>query len=585
MSNTLMVPKDRCGKVQLAIIDAIGPFFRNLDQRRINWSKIPFADLPVTGDDALKFWSEIRLDFERFAEKARHLGFNAVTLDDVAHLVPHPDYEPELRERTAFFAEQFHSLINLLRGYGFKVFVTSDYLSLPPSIARKIGSDKATARKYFGELLKLFFHDFPEVDGVILRVGESDGVDVRDPLRSHLAARSAECVNSLLRHILPIFEATGKTLIFRTWTVGASLLGDLIWNQRRLERALKGINSTALIISMKPGESDFFRYLTLNEHFFRTDLPKIIEFQARREYEGAGEYPSFIGWDLEAQARDLHPANNVIGISVWCQTGGWHRFRRLSLIDDSSVWVELNALAAVEIFKNGGCADDAILKYFGEIKFAAALEFLRLAEAVILRLLYIKEFAEQPIFFRRVRIPPLIHVYWDCVLVVEPVREILRRFVTDHAAALREGEEAFAHFPRMRELASELDLPLNDIDFMRDSMEMVLLARRFFFQPFTPETPNGIEAAKAQYKTIWPRNLRPRYRIKTSFEPSALQRPMARWFLRIVLRRSKGYRTLIDRIFTLNFLSWGYRLLKAHNRKSIPKMLRKSAMGVDAVMR
>ena len=98
-----MVPKDRCGKVQLAIIDAIGPFFRNLDQRRINWSKIPFADLPVTGDDALKFWSEIRLDFERFAEKARHLGFNAVTLDDVAHLVPHPDYEPELRERTAFF--------------------------------------------------------------------------------------------------------------------------------------------------------------------------------------------------------------------------------------------------------------------------------------------------------------------------------------------------------------------------------------------------------------------------------------------------------------------------------------------------
>ena len=571
--------------VQLAIIDAIGPFFCNLSQRRINWSKIPFADLPVEGSEGVRFWAEIRSNFQRFAQKVRDLGFNAVTLDDVAHLVPHPEYEPELRERTAFFAEQFHIVMDLLRGYGFKVFVTSDYLALPAAIARRLGSDKADAREFFSGMIDRFFRDFPEVEGVVLRVGESDGVDVRDPLRSHLAARSSDCVNRLLCQILPAFERSGKTLIFRTWTVGASLLGDLIWNRRRLERALVGLDSPSLVISMKPGESDFFRYLSLNQQFFRTDLPKIIELEARREYEGAGEYPSFTGWELEAQARDVLPAKNVIGISVWCQTGGWHRFRRLAFIDEPSVWVELNALAAVEIFKNGGSASDAIMKYFGRAMFAEALEFLRLAEDVILRLLYIEEFAKQTIFFRRVRIPPLIHVYWDCVLVVEPVREILRRFVANHEAALVQGEEAFAHFPRMRELASKLDLPLADIDFMRDSMEMVLLARRFFFQPFTPETPEGIEAAKAAYKAAWPRDLRPRYRIKTSFEPSALRRPAARWLLRIVLRRRRGYRTILDRMFTLTFLSWAYRLFTTRNRKAIPKMLRKSAMGVDAVMR
>ena len=251
---------------------------------------------------------------------------------------------------------------------------------------------------------------------------------------------------------------------------------------------------------MKHGESDFFRYLDLNEQFFRTGLPKIIELQARREYEGAGEFPSFDGWELEALARDLERATNVIGISVWCQTGGWHRFRRLAFLDSPPVWIELNALAAVEVFKYGRSADDAIEKYFGKANFAEAKEFLQHAEDVILRLLYIEGFARQTFFFRRVRIPPLIHVYWDSVLVVEPVREILSRLVSDHALALRQGEEAFAHFPRMRDLATKLNLPIEDINFMRDSFEMMLWARRFFFQPFSPETCAAIAEAKARYK-------------------------------------------------------------------------------------
>ena len=56
---------------------------------------------------------------------------------------------------------------------------------------------------------------------------------------------------------------------------------------------------------MKHGESDFFRYLPLNRSFFRVKQRKLLELQARREYEGAGEYPSFIGWDCERFAEEL----------------------------------------------------------------------------------------------------------------------------------------------------------------------------------------------------------------------------------------------------------------------------------------
>ena len=109
----------------------------------------------------------------------------------------------------------------------------------------------------------------------------------------------------MLRVLLPIFERRERRLIFRTWTVGAYLIGDLIWHRGRLAGALRDIKSPCFVLSMKYGESDFFRYLPLNRHFFRIDLPKIIELQARREYEGAGEYPSFIGWDCEHYKRNL----------------------------------------------------------------------------------------------------------------------------------------------------------------------------------------------------------------------------------------------------------------------------------------
>ena len=65
--------------------------------------------------------------------------------------------------------------------------------------------------------------------GIILRIGESDGTDVRDPLRSHLHLRNSKQTHRFLRDLLPLFENRQRLLVFRTWTVGAHRIGDLIW--------------------------------------------------------------------------------------------------------------------------------------------------------------------------------------------------------------------------------------------------------------------------------------------------------------------------------------------------------------------
>lgn len=571
--------------MELALIDAIGPFFQGYHKQKINWSKIPFVHLATAGPEREIRWSAIRAGLDVFARKASALGYNAVSLDDVAHLSDHPWFEADIRARNAVFREEFRTIFALLRSHHLRIYLTADFVTTSAAVDRRLGDCNKAASAWFREVAAACLDDFPELEGIILRIGEADGHDVKDPLRSRLFLRTAREVNRMLRGLLPIFEARERRLIFRTWTVGAYLIGDLIWHRGRLASALRGIRSRSFVVSMKYGETDFFRYLPLNRHFFRVDLPKIIELQARREYEGAGEFPSFIGWDCEHYARELAGARNIVGFSVWCQAGGWHAFRRLAFIDPEAVWIDLNTTAALRIFKEGASVEEAVASFFGPSKAPAAMEFLRLTEVAIRELLYIEEFAREKLFFRRVRIPPLLHVYWDSIFINQPVRTVLSHFVHEPEEAIRAGEAAFTHFDRIFELARQIDLPEEDLLFMRDTLAIVLLARRYYLLPPDPALAEEIEAAKKAYKVRWPRSRRQRYRIRLGFEPARFNRRTMSWLLGLLVRRHRGYRHVLDRLFTLNALSWIYFLFRVRHEKALPKFLRKTAMGLDSVFR
>jgi hypothetical protein len=571
--------------VNLALIDGTGPFFRGLDQRRINWSKIPFAHLATTGAQRQTQWTAIRMDFETLVRRTRDLGYNAITLDDLSHLADHAWFEAEIRERNSVLREEYRALMAIAGRHGMRVYITADYLTTSPAVDARLRGSADSSRAWFRDLIEGFFAEFPEVNGLILRIGESDGVDVQDLLRSRLAVRTARDVRRLLGAILPAFERAGRHLIFRTWTVGAHLIGDLIWHRGRLAQALAGVRSPALLISMKHGESDFFRYLPLNRHFFRLELPTIIEFQARREYEGAGEYPSFVGWEVEEFARELQGARNLAGFSVWCQTGGWHGFRRLAFLQPEGLWIELNVAVIARIMQNGESVESVIASLVGESRAGDAIELLRHADTVVRRILYIEEFAQQKLFFRRVRIPPLLHVYWDCIFFNDALRKLLCHLVHDHQNALRTGEAAFQAFPRMRELAQVLEWPVDDVEFMHDTFQLLLLARRYYFQPANQALEPLILEAKAAYKLRWPRPARQRYRLRTSFAPLPVKVRTLRWLVRLMIRRQRGYRPVLDHLFTLRVLSWNYRMFRTRYERVLPELARKTAMGVDALFR
>jgi len=298
------------------------------------------------------------------------------------------------------------------------------------TLRARLGRRHDRIQAFLQDALARAFDRYPNLRGVIVRIGESDGLDIRSEFRSELALRSARRTRQYLRALLPVFEAHERTLIFRTWTVGAHPIGDLIWNRRTLRRTLRGLDHPRLMLSLKYGETDFFRGLPLNRHFFRVPQPKLIELQARREYEGAGEFPAFIGRDYERYRDELAARGEPAGVWIWCQTGGWMGFRRRTFLTPPSVWNEINVWVSLRLFRDGDRAPAAVAgyarRYLPDADPARLLQLLQWSEDALDDALYLEEFTRRKLFFRRLRLPPLLWVFWDRVLITAPLRALLR---------------------------------------------------------------------------------------------------------------------------------------------------------------
>lgn len=574
----------------LYLIDAIGPFFRGYDARTINWSKIPWNHVreSLEGAAAAEWTARLHEEFAHLCQQAAAWGYNALSLDDVTHLALHPWLEAEVADRVRAYRALLGPCLEQAARCGLSVHFTMDVVSASPALKERLGGDLGRVLVYLKELLDGFLAEFPQVAGVILRIGESDGKDVRDDFHSELVIKKPSEARQMLAALLPVFERHGRRLIFRTWTVGAYRIGDLMWNRRTFMEVFKEIESRALVISMKYGESDFFRFLSVNRNFFGTPHAKIVELQTRREYEGCGEYPSFTGWEYERIIRELRHADQLIGCMVWCQTGGWVPFRRLAFLDAEAVWTDLNTFTTIRLMKDGWIVEQAVeafAKERGRGDPLALLQLLRFSDEVIQELLYVEEFARRKLYFRRVRIPPLLQVYWGNIFISHSIKKVLRHFVQDPEAALRSAMRCLERLEQMKPLAVRAGVPVEDIEYMADTFRLLALAREYCLTPFTAEMEARIRAAKSAYKQKYPkRGLRARYRVKTDFQPLYVKRRWLGWAIQLLMRRERGYR-FIDRILILHGLSMIYRVISRRRPNWIPKFARDSAMGVDVIFK
>lgn len=561
-----------------SIADGSAPFFLESDRDTHNWSKAPLSHLEKRSLPSKKKHKRIRESFSTYTKRISNIGFNSVSLDELCYLAIYPFYGEEEKKKIKAYRKKYRKLFRIAESRNLNLFLTSDFFSVNDSIWKATEGKWEKIAELFRYALEDIFSEFPEVSGIILRIGESDGVDVKGDFRSKLLLQKPSQANALLKRVLPVFEKYERKLIFRTWTLGAYRIGDLIWNPETYDRVFHGIKSDSLIVSMKYGEADFFRYLELNPLFFHDNRPKILELQARREYEGFGEYPSFVGWQYQ-KYRDLlyRKKANLVGISVWAQTGGWSSFRNITFLKKSSYWNELNAFVSVRMFRDPGRhVEDCVKDFYGKKNLEEFLLFLKYSEKTVENILYDPEFAKQTLYVHRVRIPPILHATWDKITVSDPFRLLSSAFNRNRKKSLQAAESAFLLIKEMRRIGKKLDLPY-DPSFHQDSFQIFLNCRKLLLQHnqnLFAETKKLVKRYHRKYPNTFHFQLR---------APQGRPSLFARLALRILVRKRSRPRFL-DRILFHPFLLKIYYLVFLSIRNRLPDFLNRQGMPVRELL-
>ncbi len=570
---------------QFCLIDALAPFFAACpDGGELNWSKVPFRMLETQGRLRPAAVETVVEAFEHYAAQVAALGYTAITLDDLPHLVSHSFYPKKLKDTITDYRSLYSHLFSVAASHGLDVFITTDVMFFNDAIdAHTHGRDGAVLR-LLARTVRELFRSFPMVRGVVVRIGESDGVDVQDAFQSRLVIKTIKQCRRYIRSLLPLFERFDKLLVVRTWSLGAFEIGDLMWNPVTYRRVFGAIHSSNLVVSHKFGETDFFRYLNLNPLFFEPGHQKIVELQTRREYEGFGEFPSFVGFDYERYARYLSECEDMVGIMVWCQTGGWTHMRRLTYLRDSSVWTELNTSVALRIFKDGMSAEDAAVVFAQEhLQPGDPREFvtlLRLTDQVIKELWYIPEFAQHRMYFRRTRVPPLLWVFWDTIVINHAMRKIIRRFVHERKEAIHDGYRMLHKIRTMKEIAARFGIDQQYFELQYDTFRILATAREYYLGPWDVQVARTIERLAAEYRTKYPNG----FHILCDFSPVRFKKWMIKTIFWLSLRPHPHYRAL-DRYFLIRFASLIYPLVNWWQRRGLPEFAREQAMGIQVLFR
>lgn len=548
---------------KLYIIDAIGPFFKANSKKTINWSKIPFAKYEKDDGLSPKTAEHILEDFVVFLEKAKEAGYNAISLDDLPHMVIFPFYTPKTKDILNRFLALYRQIFKLTQEKKMKIFINADIMFYNQEMEAWIAAGKGTAFDLLLQAVDQCLSALP-IDGVIFRIGECDGMDVKGIFKSALSLKTPKQVNQLIRELLLLFEEHNKFLIFRTWTVGVFPIGDLMWNARTYDQAFQHIDSSNFIASLKYGDTDFYSGLELNSLLFHGNHQKLIELQTRREREGFGEFPFYVGWDYEGYANQLKNCNQLVGISVWCQTGGWTRWNNRTYLTHSSRWNELNTFAAVQLFRHEKSADSCILETFGH---ADWIRFLRLFSEYFVEILYPKEIVQTPLYFRRLRVPPCLWLFWDSVTLSPLILSFYRLIQTSPLSFAEKEIDSLCQLGKK--------LRIRDIDYYGDTLRILMEVRSALTEAIDKQ---DLKKRIKQFKKKYPDSFK--FKIQSTWQAS---KPMG-LFLRFVLRNRPAYR-LIDRIWLNPPISIILRLVLTQNQKHMPKFVNRKAMNLDLIFK
>jgi hypothetical protein len=406
------------------------------------------------------------------------IDFDRLTLPEAARAGgPVYSADSHFRARHAAVRRHFGPLFEWTRQRGMQVFLDTDMPALTPPLSRRLGSlapdagaggidtsDPAVWAVYRAGLEELF-DELPSITGVVIRFGEGGSLYNADgwPYRSEMAVRSAAGLRAMLRGLLPVFEARNKTLVLRSWTVGVGKIGRLHIDPQVYDTVLGDIDSPALIVSTKFTAGDFFSYLPLNPTLAGGRHRRLVELQAKPEFEGSGAFPDFLGEEHARALTVLRSANpRIVGTYVLPQFGGPLRAgpRSLYPLHGFWLWTDANVFVASRLALDPWADVRQLVTRWAGMRFGddarivdAVTSVLIETRAAVLEGFYIRPFARREVRVPGLELPPLMWIFeWDMVGGWHSLLSIVYRASRDDVrVAIEEGHAAVATVRRARQ--------------------------------------------------------------------------------------------------------------------------------------
>ncbi|MCG5468310.1 hypothetical protein LADH09A_002170 [Micromonospora sp. LAH09] len=428
--------------------------------------------------------ARIDAQFRQFVDHSVAQGFNGIVVPGFLEYVTfakvgegravYPPGDPHV-ERARAMAAAFDPVFRYAEAMGVRVFLLTDMLAVSPPLeaylTRTVGgldaADPQLWAVYQAGLAELF-ETMPFVDGLMVRVGEGGEVYAGTgwDYSSRLAVTTEASVRAMLRALLETAGSAGKDIIFRTWTVGVGAVGDLHTNPVSYAQVLGGLDDPHLIVSTKYTLGDFYSHLPLNTTLLGGGHRRIVEFQARREFEAFGSLPNDLG-PLHRQALHAFLAANpnVEGVWNWTQDGGPLRAGPMSLYLRAGFWqlYDLNTYAVGRLAWDPNAdpaqvtADWAYRTFSGDPATVAAIgQAMALSRQAVTRGLYIGPYADRSVRALGLEPPPMMWIFeWDILTGDSAALDSIYAVAGDQVdEAIEEGTQAVVLARHMRDLVA-----------------------------------------------------------------------------------------------------------------------------------
>lgn len=305
-------------------------------------------------------------------QKLRSYGYNGQVINDFvfAHAALtfdkldkriFPEGSKE-REWVKQAAEKVRSNIRLAKQAGLKVYYFTDIVVLPKKLVElyrdeicdeqgRITFDKPKTLEIHRLMFDELFETFPDLDGLIIRTGETYLNNVPyhtggDPI-THQEESHIKIIKFLREEVA---VKHNKMVFYRTWHPRGLFHVDPAY-YLKVTNAIEPHPN--LVFSVKHTKGDYHRTYAFNPTIMIGKHPQIIEVQCQREYEGKGAFPNYLmngvinGFE-EYKTNTIQPGNQSLddikdnplfrGVWSWSRGGGW-----VGPYITNELWCDINA--------------------------------------------------------------------------------------------------------------------------------------------------------------------------------------------------------------------------------------------------